>query len=88
MESSGQKIKFPCDYPIKVIGQYTDDFRDFVIQAVKAHVPELNIERIEENPSRNGKFISVRLWVLATGEAQLQQIFNDLKSSGRVQMVL
>jgi putative lipoic acid-binding regulatory protein len=82
------KIEFPCDYPIKVIGQADADFREFVVATVKTHVPDLDIERIEENPSRNGKYLSVRLWILATGEKQLELIFQDLKASGRVQMVL
>ncbi len=82
------KIEFPCDYPIKVIGHDENNFRDFVIATVKTHVPGLEIDRIDENPSKNGKFLSVRLWILATGEQQLQQIFADLKASGRVQMVL
>ncbi len=87
-QAESPKIEFPCDYPIKVIGHDEDDFKNFVIETVKTHAPTLEIERIEENPSRNGKFLSVRLWILATGEAQLQQIFEDLKASGRVQMVL
>ena len=87
-QTESPKIEFPCDYPIKVIGQADADFRAFVIATVKTHAPELDIERIEEKPSRNGKYLSVRLWILATGEQQLQQIFEDLKASGRVQMVL
>jgi putative lipoic acid-binding regulatory protein len=87
-QTESPKIEFPCDYPIKVIGQADADFCEFVIATVKTHAPDLDIERIEENPSRNGKYLSVRLWILATGEQQLQQIFEDLKASGRVQMVL
>lgn len=87
-QADSTKIEFPCDYPIKVIGHDENDFRRFVIETVKTHVPTLEIERIEENSSRSGKFLSVRLWILATGESQLQQIFEDLKASGRVQMVL
>jgi hypothetical protein len=40
------------------------------------------------NNSRNGRFCSVRLTMVATGEPQLQALFNELKASGRVHMVL
>lgn len=82
------KIVFPCDYPIKVIGDAAPDFKEYVIQCVKQHAPDLDIDKIEVNNSKNARFLSVRLWIVATGESQLQQIFNDLKASGRVHMVI
>lgn len=82
------KIEFPCDYPIKVVGDAAPDFKDFVIRTVTAHAPGLDESLIELNPSRNGRFISVRMTITATGEEQLQKLFEDLKASGRVHMVL
>lgn len=38
--------------------------------------------------SRNGKYMSVTVVIHATGEPQLQALFEDLKASGRIQMVL
>ncbi|PID44624.1 MAG: hypothetical protein CSB48_01330 [Proteobacteria bacterium] len=83
------KIEFPCDdYPIKVIGDGAPDFKDFVIRAVKVHAEDLDIDKIDINASKNGKYLSVRLKIVATGETQLKNIFEDLKASGRVHMVL
>lgn len=82
------KIEFPCDYPIKVIGDAAPDFKDFVIECVKQHAPDLQIDKVEVNNSKKARFLSVRLWIVATGEAQLQAIFADLKASGRIHMVL
>ncbi len=82
------KIEFPCDYPIKVIGEGAPDFKDFVVRTVSVHAPDLPLDRIEVNASKNGKYLSIRLWIVATGEDQLRAIFEDLKRSGRVQMVL
>lgn len=82
------KIEFPCDYPIKVIGKATPDFQEFVIKTVAVHAPDLDPERVDVNPSRNGKFMSVRLWIVATGRDQLENLFEDLKASGRVTMVI
>lgn len=82
------KIEFPCDYPIKVIGKAAPDFKEFVIETISVHAPDLDIERVDINASRNGKFISVRLWIIATGKDQLENLFEDLKASGRVTMVI
>lgn len=82
------KIEFPCDYVIKVIGDAAPDFTEFVVAAVEQHAPGIREEHITVTPSRNGRYTSVRLTILATGEPQLKALFEDLKASGRVHMVL
>ncbi|KDE40374.1 MAG: YbeD family protein [Nitrincola lacisaponensis] len=83
------KIIFPCaDYPIKVVGDNADDFYGFVVETVKGFDPHLDLEKVTMQDSRNGRFRSVRLKMTATGEEQLQALFEKLKASGRVHMVL
>lgn len=81
-------ITFPCDYPIKVIGDMAPDFKDFVTRVARNHDPRLKAQAISVNTSRNGRFLSVRLVIRATGEAQISALFAELKESGRVRMVL
>lgn len=81
-------ITFPCDYPIKVIGDMAPDFKDFVTRVARNHDPQLKDNAISVNTSRNGRFLSVRLIIRATGEAQIKALFTELKESGRVRMVL
>jgi len=87
-QPSAPKIEFPCDYVIKVIGNAAPDFKDFVVSVVETHAPGINEERITVTDSRNGRYTSVRLTIVATGEPQLKALFEDLKASGRVHMVL
>lgn len=87
-EQAPPKIEFPCDYPIKVVGDAAPDFKDFVIRTVEEHAPGLDTSKITLNSSKNGRFISVRMTIVATGEEQLKALFEDLKASGRVHMVL
>lgn len=82
------QITFPCAYPIKVIGDMTPDFEEFVIRVARLHDPQLGDEKISVNSSRNGRFLSVRLLLQATGEEQITALFAELKASGRVRMVL
>ncbi len=82
------RIEFPCQYPIKVIGAAGDDFAELVVAIVERHAPGIDRTRIEVRDSKNGRFLSVRLELLATGPEQLQALHAELKASGRVQMVL
>lgn len=82
------RIEFPCSYPIKVIGASVEGFTDLVISIVRRHDPDFDASSVEHNDSRHGAYRSVRLIITATGEAQLQDLFADLKASGQVKMVL
>lgn len=82
------KIEFPCDYPIKVMGEASLDFRDFVTTIMQRHDPHFDKSKVQVRPSRNGRYESVNVIVTATGEAQLSAIFADLKTNPAVRMVL
>jgi len=90
METSDQapKIEFPCGYPIKVIGHHSADFQAFVVSVVAGSLPTLTAESVTARPSRNGRFLSVRLQLWATGEDQLLALFRELRANPQVQMVL
>lgn len=87
-EPTPPRVEFPCDYPLKVVGDGAADFRDVVVAIIRSHAPDLDESRISVRESRNGRFLSVHVVIRATGEAQLQAIFASLKQTGRVQMVL
>ena len=82
------KITFPCDYPLKVVGDAADDFPATVCQVIVRHAPDFDETTLEVVDSRNGRFQSVRVTIVATGEQQLSQLFNELKATGRVHMVV
>lgn len=88
MEQEPPKIEFPCAYPLKVVGNSAEDFRDYVLDVLTRHAGPIDMDTVQEMPSRKGNFTSVRATITATGEQQLQEIFEELKSSGRVHMVI
>lgn len=88
IDPEAHKIKFPTLYPIKVVGTAADDFRDYVVAVMERHAGELRAEHIDVRPSSNGRFLSVRVTIMATGPEQLQMIFAELKASGRVHIVI
>jgi putative lipoic acid-binding regulatory protein len=82
------KIEFPCDdYPIKVIGDTSVGFTDLVIE-ILAKYATLDIKTLAERQSSNGKYTTVQLHIIATGEDQLRDINSALRATGFVHMVL
>ena len=89
MEKEGApRIEFPCQYPIKVMGLDVDNFSDAIIEIIRRHAPDLDNDNISFRPSRHGKYLAVNVIITARGVGQIQDIFEDLKASGRVAMVL
>lgn len=82
------KIEFPCeDYPIKVIGDTGVGFKDSVIE-ILAKYAKIEISTLAERQSSNGKYTTIQLHIVATGEDQLRDINSALRATGRVHMVL
>ena len=88
-EIPAPKIEFPCErYPIKVIGEAGEGFREAVIEVMHRHAPGFDETTLVTRDSRNGRFLSLQVLITATGVEQLQAIHVDLRATGRVHMVL
>jgi uncharacterized protein len=73
-------LEFPTDYPIKVIGRPSDDFRARVHAIVLRHVPLIEPERVTERLSENGNFLSISYRIRAESREQVEALATDLKS--------
>jgi putative lipoic acid-binding regulatory protein len=82
------KIEFPCDYPIKILGRQSDSFRAVVLEVMRKHAGEIADHQVTERPSGKGTFMALTVTITATGKPQLEAIFEDLKATGQVKMVL
>lgn len=82
------RIEFPCDYPIKVMGSTCEEFRSHVYTVMERHAPGFDQTRVTIRDSKKSTFQSVTVTITATGKEQLEAIFEDLKTSAHVRMVL
>ena len=82
------KIEFPCDYPIKVIGDFHAGFTQEILDIVRRYDSTVVLEKVKERPSSKGNYRSITIPFRATGEPQLKQLFADLKECPSVRMVL
>ena len=74
------RIKFPCLYPIKIIGNAVDDFQESVIVVVERYTGTIGSNLIKVQPSRENNYLSITITITATGKDQLQNILQDLKA--------
>jgi putative lipoic acid-binding regulatory protein len=81
-------LVFPCDYPLKVMGRRSDDFRSLVLGIVQKHAGTIIPEAIEERPSKDGNYLSLTCTFQATSREQLDALYRELTACERVLIVL
>lgn len=81
------RIEFPCDYPIRIIGDQRPGFRARVLDIVRERV-EMHETSVSVQESREGSYCSVRVTIVATGETQLKSLHAALLAEPAVRMVL
>ena len=81
-------FNFPCDFPLKVLGRRSDDFRSIVLGIVQKHAGDIDPAGIEERPSRDGNYLSLTCTFPAQSREQLDALYRELTSCERVLVVL
>ena len=52
-------IEYPCDFPIKILGQTQAGFAQTVLEIVQRHAPDFDGGTISMKASKRGKYLSV-----------------------------
>jgi putative lipoic acid-binding regulatory protein len=81
-------LKFPCEFPIKVMGRDSESFRSLTLAIVERHAGPLDSACISERPSAKGNFISLTYTIQAESRRQLDAIYEELTNSGVVLVAL
>jgi putative lipoic acid-binding regulatory protein len=81
-------LEFPCDFPIKMMGRDSPEFRATVRELVEKHTGPLDDDSIQSSLSRNGRFVSVTITVAAESREQLDNIYREVTAHDDVLMAL
>jgi hypothetical protein len=81
-------IEFPCEFPIKMMGRDTPEFRVTARMLIENHVGPIAEEAVQINVSGKGNFVSVTVTVTATSQQQLDDIYRDVSGHADVLMAL
>jgi uncharacterized protein len=87
-EDNKELLNFPCEFPLRVIGDDADDFRDFVLGIIRRHVPELDDQTVSVQPSSKGRFTSIRMKFTASSRQQVDALYIELSGHSRVRFIL
>ncbi len=86
--SDSLEIEFPCDYPIKIIGETEPAAVAQALTIVRKHAPEVTPDQVNTRVSKHGKYQSIRVTIVATGEDQLKALHTELMQLPSVRLVL
>lgn len=81
-------VKFPCEFPIKVMGAATSEFQSIVNDIAKKHDADYVAEETTTNTSKTGKYLSLTLNIHAKSKPQLDALYQDLTGHELVLWVL
>ena len=81
-------IKYPSEFPIKVMGLMQESFAQTIVEVVILHDPTFHAGKMEMRPSTKGTYLSLTVTVLAVNREQLDNLYRDLSSHPMVKMVL
>jgi len=81
-------LKFPTDFPIKIMGARHEDFAQTMVELVMRHAPDFRPETVEMRVSGSGNYLSVTCVVRATSKAQLDALYREITAHPWVKMAL
>lgn len=86
--SDESALEFPCEFPIKMMGRDTPEFRATARALVEKHTGVVEDDAVQTASSRNGRFVSVTVTITATSKRQLDDIYQDVTDHEDVLMAL
>ena len=81
-------IEYPCEFPIKILGQTRAGFAQSVLEVVRRHAPEFDGATMAMKTSSRGKYLSITCVIRATSREQLDDLYRELCDHPMVVMVL
>jgi uncharacterized protein len=81
-------IKYPSDFPIKIMGATHDDFAATMVELIIAYDPSFHAGKIKMRASSKGNYLGLTATVRATSRDQLDNIYRALTSHPMVKVVL
>ena len=81
-------LKFPTNYPIKIIGSNTEIFFEDIFKILLEIDPNLNKDNIEKKNSTSKKYISISCEILLESKEQLESFYKKVNSHPDLKIAL
>jgi putative lipoic acid-binding regulatory protein len=81
-------IDYPCRFPIKVMGERSDDFLAEMLAVAHRFDPDMPADSVEVRQSSGGKYQGLTLHVWVTSRIQLDDVYRALSGHPKVKVTL
>ena len=82
------ELKFPCDFPISIMGMNVPEYKETIFAILKKHVPEVNMSDLKTAYSANKKYCSLKTRFTAQSREQMDELYKELTAHELVKWVL
>lgn len=82
------ELKFPCDFPISIMGMNVPEYKGTILTILKKHVPEVTENSLRTAYSANKKYCSLKTHFTAQSREQMDALYEELTANGLVKWVL
>lgn len=87
MTGTSEIVKFPCPFPLKVMGLNTGTFETVIKEIIDRHLDPDPVVYTTQ-PSKTGKYLSITATFIATSREQIDELYRELNSHELVKMTL
>jgi putative lipoic acid-binding regulatory protein len=88
MDTEESLLEFPCQFPIKAMGEAGENFDGLVVSLIRRHSPDIPEGAVKTRLSRGGRYMSVTVTIKAWSRDQLDAIYMDLTAHDKVLVAL
>ena len=82
------ELKFPCEFPISIMGLNVPEYKDTIFAILKKHVPEVEEKDLNKAYSTNKKYCSLKTKFTAQSREQMDELYKELTANKLVKWVL
>ncbi len=79
---------FPCDFPLKIIGNNSAKFFEDITNIVRKHFPKDSEVTIESKPSETNKYLAITATIRVYNQHTLDELYREITQHPDIKMVL
>ncbi|HKY70212.1 MAG TPA: DUF493 domain-containing protein [Gammaproteobacteria bacterium] len=81
-------LNFPCEFIFKIVGLAQSDFEGTAVSIMRKHFPKMSEAAVQHKLSREGKYLSLSIRVIASSQAELDAAYQELSQNESIIFVL
>ncbi len=85
---SEEAFRFPCPYPLKIIGRAGELFIPTILNLLEGTVGPIAKDAVVSRLSREGRYLSLTVTIMARDREQLETVYRLLSAHKDVVLVL